>query len=483
MSPARLLRIGGFAAVAAMVATCGDSTAPVGAARIEVAPPVVTVPVGESVPLTATARDDAGATIPGTAFTFLSEAPGIASVSGSGRVTGVASGTTVVVVTGAGASARVPVRVGGTPATIEIAPAQPVVLQDAIVQLTVTVRDAQGDIVPGALVTFRTSDAAVATVTPTGTVSGVAPGPATITASAPPASLTVPVTVLGHPIGTSVMPVTVPGPAGVAVSPAGVVYVTRADGMLSRADLPATTFETTVTVGQVPTDVAFDPSGARAYVTNQWSQQVGIVDVATNTQVDVIPVPGDPFRVVVTPDGQRLYVTTNVGELLAIELPSKTIRVTYTLGSASNGVAFHPNGILLYGTTMGGLVFEINTATDSARALVTTGTLQDIAVSRDGAELYIAKENGNLEVRNAPTGGLITEIPAAAGAFGLRLSPDGRQLYAGIVFGGVVRVIDRATRGVIRSIPVDDPRRIAFDRYGTTAVIASQAGNAVYFVR
>jgi YVTN family beta-propeller protein len=268
------------------------------------------------------------------------------------------------------------------------------------------------------------------------------------------------------------------------VSGAGVVYVTRADGAaLSRANLPDTTFLTAVPVGALPTDVAFEPSGTLAYVTNQASGNVGIVDVATNTQVDAIPVPGDPFRVVVSPNGQRLYVTTNVGELLLIELPSKTIRVTYVLGSASNGLAFHPNGQLLYGTTMGGLVFEVNTVTDSARGLFTLGTLQDIAVSRDGAELYIAKEDGNLEIRSAPTGGLITEVPAAAGAFGLRLSPDGRHLYAGIVSGGVVRVIDRATRGVVRSIPITDPRRIAFDRYGTTAVIASQAGNTVYFVR
>ncbi len=483
MSPLHLLRIGGLAAAAAAVATCGDSTAPAGAARIDVTPPVVTVPVDQSVQLTAVATDDAGTPIPATSFAFQTEDPAVASVTAGGRVTGVASGTTVVVVTGAGASARVPVRVGGPPATIEVVPAQPVVLQGATVQLTVTVRDAQGAVIAGAPVIFATSNAAVATVSPPGVVSGVAPGPVTITASAPPATTTLPVIVLGHPTGTSITPVTVPGPYGVAISPAGVVYVTRGDGMLSRADLPDTSFATTVTVGQVPTDVAFDPSGTRAYVTNQASQQVGIIDVATNTQVDVIPVPGDPFRLVVAPNGQRLYVTTNVGELLAIELPSKTIRVTYTLGNASNGLAFHPNGQLLYGTTMGGLIYEVNTVTDSARGVSTIGILQDIAVARDGSELYIAKENGDLEIRSAPTGGLITEVPAAAGAFGLRLSPDGRQLYAGIVSGGVVRVIDRATRGVVRSIPINDPRRIAFDRYGATAVIASQSGNTVHVVR
>jgi YVTN family beta-propeller protein len=483
MSWRRIARIAGLALAAAAVSTCDDATAPTASAGIDVTPAVVAVGIDRSVQLTAVARDGAGAAIPGARFTFESDAPTIASVSSTGRVTGVAPGRTVVTVTGHGASARVPVRVGSLPATIEVTPADADVVQGTTLQLVATVRDSQGAILPDPLIAFATTDAALATVTQAGVVSGVAPGPVSIIVSAPPATLAVPLAVLGHPQGTEVVGVTVPAPFGVAVSPAGVVYVTSGDQALRRADLPGTAFAATVTVGQTPTDVAFDPSGARAYVTNQLSQQVGIVDVATNTQVDVIPVGASPFRVLVSPAGQRLYVTTNAGELLVIALPSKAIQVVYLLGSASNGLAFHPDGVLLYGTTMGGLVFEINTATDSARGLLTTGVLQDIAVSRDGSELYIAKEDGNLEIRSVSTGALKSVLSAAAGAFGLRLSPDGRQLYAGIVGGGVVRVIDPASRGVIRSIQVPDPRRIAFDRYGTTALITSQATSTVHVVR
>jgi YVTN family beta-propeller protein len=316
-------------------------------------------------------------------------------------------------------------------------------------------------------------------------VTGVAGGPATITATAVPAVATAAVTVLGHPVGIPVTGTPLGDrPYGVAVSPAGVVYVTRLDAAaLSRADLPDSTFPTAVAVGSVPTDVAFDPTGTRAYVTNQASRNVGIVDVATNTQIDVIPVNGDPFRVLVSPSGTRLYVTTNADNLLVIDLPAKTVHAEYLLGSASSGITFHPNGVLLYGTTIGGVVYEINTVTDSARGLLTTGYLQDIAVSRDGAELYVAKEDGPMEIRNAATGVLITTLPAATGVFGLRVTPDGRHLYAGILFGGEVRVFDRASRALLRTIPVaNDPRRLAFDRYGRTAVITDQLG-AVYFVR
>jgi len=465
--------------------TCSDSTAPTGAARIDVVPAVVRLGVGRSVQLAATAKDDAGAAVPGVVLRYQSEDNAVATVTSSGRVTGAGSGVTTVIVDGGGASARVPVRVGGVPATIEVTPAAPEVPQGASLGLVVVVRDSAGAVVPDAPIAYATSDPAVATVSTAGVVTGVGGGPATITVTAMPALAAVPVTVLGHPGGTDVAGTPLAGrPYGVAVSRAGVAYVTIADaGALGRADLPDTTFAITVPVGAQPTDVAFDPTGTRAYVTNQASGNVGIVDVATNTQIDVIPVPGNPFRVLVKPDGSRLYITDNAGNLLVVQLPSKAMYAAYSLGAPSNGIAFHPNGVLLYGTTTGGLVFEINTVTDSARAVLTTGILQDIAVARDGSELYIAKENGDLEIRSAPTGALITEVPAAAGAFGLRLSPDGRHLYAGIPSADAVRVIDRATRGLVRSIPINDPRRIAFDRYGTTAVIASQSGNAVYFVR
>ena len=448
MSPARALRLGALAAGIAIVATCGDSTAPVTAARIDVVPPVVRLRAGQAVQLTATARDEAGSTVTGVSFGFASDDPAVASVSAAGRISGGASGTTAVT-------------------------------------LVVTVRDSAGEVLPDEPVVYATSDGTVATVSPTGVVTGIAGGPATITVSALPATTAVPVAVLGRPTGTDVTARPMTGrPYGVAVSRAGVVYVTRLDAaLLTRIDLPVIAFSGSVAVGAAPTDVAFDPTGARAYVTNQGSQHVGVVNVATNTQIDVIPTGGDPFRVLVSPNGARLYVTTNANDLLAIDLPGGAVHARYALGSASSGITFHPNGVLLYGTTIGGLVYEINTVTDSARGLFTTGYLQDIAVSRDGAEMYIAREDGPMEVRATATGAHIAYIPVASGAFGLKLTPDGRQLYASILFAGEVRVIDRATRTVVRTIPVgSDPRRIAFDRFGLTAVVANQDGS-VSFIR
>jgi YVTN family beta-propeller protein len=429
--------------------------------------------------------DEAGEEVLSVNVTYQSDDTSIASVTPTGLVTGVAPGTTSILVTGGRASARIPVRVGGPPATMDVAPAAVTVRQGYAVSLVVTVRDSQGYPVPDAVVTYSTSQPSIASVSTVGVVAGVGPGPASITVRAAPVQHVVPVTVIGHPRGTSVTAVPLgQRPFGVAVSLGGAVYVSRLDAaQLSRTDLPDTTFGATAVVGAHPTDVAFDSAGTTAYVTNQLDAQLGIIDVATNTQVEAIPLTGNPLRVAVPPGGRRLYVTSAASDLLVIERATKIIRVRYLLGTPSNGLAFHPNGVLLYGTTIGGLVFEINTVTDSARALLTTGVLQDIAVSPDGVELYIAKEDGAMEIRDASSGILFTTVSAATGAFDLAVTPDGAHIYAGILSAGAVRVIDRATRGMIRSIPgILAPRRMAFDRYGTTLVVADEAG-AVHFIR
>src|SRR6185436_14102596 len=85
-------------------------------------------------------------------------------------------------------------------------------------------------------------------------------------------------------------------PLGLRVSSGGFAYVTQVDaGQVIRLDPATQTFGGAVTVGAVPSDVVFNSSGTRAYVSNQWSQTVGIIDVAADSQIDVIPTQGDPF--------------------------------------------------------------------------------------------------------------------------------------------------------------------------------------------
>ena len=45
-----------------------------------------------------------------------------------------------------------------------------------------------------------------------------------------------------------------------------------------------------------------------AYVANNRSHDVSVIDTAGNTVVATVPVDGAPIRIAVTPDGKRAYI-------------------------------------------------------------------------------------------------------------------------------------------------------------------------------
>jgi YVTN family beta-propeller protein len=245
---------------------------------------------------------------------------------------------------------------------------------------------------------------------------------------------------------------------------------------LGRFDLPSLALSKTMQVGVDPSDVAFSPDGLTAYVTNIGSRTLGVVDVATNTQTQAILMPGPPYRVAVSADGSRVYVTTSNGFLATVIVETSFVSY-FDVGGTLNGIAIHPTQPLVYVSSTGGTVTELSRTTGLAtRSFTIAGSAQELAVSADGAQLYVANEGGALEVRSTTTLGLVTSVLAASNAFGMKLTPDNTQLYVTQSAAGNVLVLDRATMAVVRTFAGGSPRRIAFDRNGTTAVIANETG-------
>jgi YVTN family beta-propeller protein len=267
------------------------------------------------------------------------------------------------------------------------------------------------------------------------------------------------------------------------------VYVAHLDAdSLSRADLPSTAIAMSVGVGSIPSHVAFTPSGTTAYVSNQGSQSVSVVDVATNTQIGTIelPVGADAWNVLVSPDGRRLYVTTNVGMVLVINTAGNAVAGSRTLGidDAIRGLTLDPTGRVLYlAGRNSGTIYAVDAETlAGTRTLRIGGTPQRMAVSRDGATLYVANEARGLDVVTLATGTVRT-IELDGGAYGLALSPDDAQLYVTVPSTGQVHVVDRARGTASAAIAVGGQSRVvAFTRRSDTAVIANEAG-WVTFVR
>ncbi len=93
--------------------TTANSTAPV--ATVTVSPATVSLGVGATQSLTATMRDASGNILTGRAVTWSSSAPLLATVSGSGLVTGVVVGTASITATSEGQSGSAAVTVTALP--------------------------------------------------------------------------------------------------------------------------------------------------------------------------------------------------------------------------------------------------------------------------------------------------------------------------------------------------------------------------------
>jgi hypothetical protein len=156
-------------------------------ATVDVSPASATIAVGGTVQLSAALKDAGGEPLYGRVVTWSSGAPGTADVSSTGLVTGKAAGGPVTIVaTSEGQSGTSSVTVTATAepvASVEVAPSSASIVVGGTVQLTATPKDAGGQPLTGRTITWASNATGVATVSTSGLVTGVATGPATVTAT------------------------------------------------------------------------------------------------------------------------------------------------------------------------------------------------------------------------------------------------------------------------------------------------------------
>jgi YVTN family beta-propeller protein/VCBS repeat-containing protein len=374
-------------------------------------------------------------------------------------------------------------------------------------------------------------------------------------------SVDVPVTVPISPASQSVTttPVTVgSGASGVVVSgngpnvvnPNRAYVVNTAGNSVTVVDTTTNTVTGTIAVGPSPLSLAIRPDGSRVYVTNSEDNTVSVINTTTKTVVTNIQVPVQPTwnpeagdlpnvvaDIVVSPTGDRAYVTATDGTISVINTTTNGVMSTNAVGYYSD-LKISADGRHLYGTyygyygtpgvavldiAPGGAVTYNGTAgvgpvwnLDAMQSEFTNNTY-NVALSPDGRRMYVtygvttvARGTGGhtsgsfiTDSRGQTwmvTGGYsavsvldidpitgrgteVARVTVSAGTQDIAVSPDGRTAYVTSWDGKSVTMIDTATNTVTGGYTTDvtpavTPRSLTFygEGYFTRFVVVGANG-------
>jgi uncharacterized protein YjdB len=264
---------------------------------VSVTPTVLSLPVGRTSALSPVVTQPSGA--PAASLTYGTTTPAVATVSAAGLVIAVGPGTATITVTATSAgntgysaasrTATVTVTVTDVPvATVSVAPTTASILTGATQQLVVTARDSAGQTLTGRPVSWATLNAAVATVSANGVVTGIAAGTATITAT------------IDGVVGSATITVQTP-PAGIT-------------------SLSVSPTSATVTAGQTRTitSTVTQPTGAPTATVTYTTSDPNIATVSPAGVVSAVAAGSVTITVTATSPGTLSFSTTTVTSTVTI---------------------------------------------------------------------------------------------------------------------------------------------------------------------
>ncbi|ULE33599.1 Ig-like domain-containing protein [Mycobacterium sp. IDR2000157661] len=253
-------------------------------------------------------------------------------------------------------------------------------------------------------------------------------------------------------------------PYGVAVVGNRAYVANQGTNTVSVIDMETGAVLGEITVGSAPTNMVASPDGTRLYVTNRSSNSVSVINTTTNTVVGgQIAVGATPESITVSSDGTRLYVANFGSHTVSV------INTTLTTPAvvATVAVGYNPRGIAFAQTVNGPRVYVANQTSSSVSVInastnqivggqITVGsTPLQVAVSSDGTRAYVTNYwSSSVSVIDTATNSVNATITVAAYPVGVALSADGSVLYVASNFDEIT-VVNTQTRTTITTIQLD----------------------------
>ncbi len=274
---------------------------------------------------------------------------------------------------------------------------------------------------------------------------------------------------------------------GGAVAPDLLVVVNKSDDTVSILDAKSGALRATVKTGRGPHEVEVLADGKTAAVSDygragEPGRTVTLVDLDRGLRLGTIEV-GEgtrPHGLEALADGRLLVTAEGTRELLVVDPKGRRVTARIPTGrDVSHMVAAPRDGRAAYVASIGsGTVSSANLATAKiSKDLATGAGAEGIDVTPNGREVWVTNREANtVTVVDAVKLELLATIPAAKFPIRVKITPDGKRALVSCAQSGDVAVFDVASRREVRRIPMDreavpgSQARVFSDRFGKSPV-------------
>ena len=234
-------------------------------------------------------------------------------------------------------------------------------------------------------------------------------------------------------------------------------------------DVAKDVVRTTIPIGENPINLAVTPDRAKVYVASYLSDQVYVIDAASNAITAKFGLGfgmGHYLRrqMAVSSDGQKIYeLNEDPGSVSVVDVAGNTAPTTIKVGDPVD-LALASNGAKLFVVNqLGNSVSVIDASSNTVTATIPVAAWPYHAlISPDGSTLFVAhfSDDRQVSVIDTRTSSVVAKIevggwfcsPCAPES--MAITPDGRQLYVAVPESKSVAVIDIAKRRVATTINV-----------------------------
>lgn len=203
-----------------------------------------------------------------------------------------------------------------------------------------------------------------------------------------------------------------------------------------------------------------------AYVTNEGSEELSIINTGTDSVVATIPVGTRPRGVKVTSDGKTIFVALSGSPRCPPTMPDAECE-KLKADKSKDGVAV------------------VDAATRKVSRVLPGGSDPEaFDISRDGTTLYVSNEDaGTASIVDVANGKIRSTIPVGTEPEGVALTPDGKAVWVTGETAHNITILDAQSGKILGHIEVGmRPRSVAFTPDGARAYVPCEVDGTVWVI-